>query len=1630
MRKVVAVLSATVLLLLPVCWAGAEDELPADAVLQAVTLLQTASGSRASFVRNNIDANQDETPESSNTSPSREGENEGRIRNDLLQATFQPQKIKTPSKKVRSSLQRVNTSQLTPSTSQQRVRTSEQKQNISRQRLRTLQKRLNAPPPSVVPQSEVQVVRGRVDASSNSVPVENLVGTDTSGNRGGSSSSRGNTRVKSKSEGNNEVVSTTFKKGRRGRARVVTVRRPLSNTATQTLSNTQAPEAEGRIGGDIELEDVNLKNIHSLGGWGKRLSAARSNSHSLKPLDDTTQRRDDDHELLAATTFRPKITHRRKSPTSSTSDTVSQRIPGRVTPSTRRGSNTRRRFQTPRPGGVNSDNRESTNKLQVTRPRVTRPTRPLPPVRSGNSPSTRPTHKNVASGQSGGTSIKPSAIKDGPPHVIEDIPRIPQDLPNEEATQNSESTNPQHPKLTPNHNSTPKPTQFPTNPPVTSNFLVPRPTTIFPFSSPGAITTFSPNGPIFQSTTPSPFITGVSNFPTQSPFTTFGHPSGSSFVSFSLNHVPVFQSSRVPSSPTHSPLTPASLFLTTAQPPVTTPSSSGFGSSALSTPRPPLLTSPVPALFSPSGIPQFLPSQSPQVTSPRPPASITSPSPFLSSTIGSVPLLPPNFNSISSPSPFAFTSPRPLLTSSRPNSFSSSRQQSFPSFSQPQSFVTPQSQSFPAPRPQSITSNQSPIFLSSFPTSATPHPSSITSPQSTAFKQNPSPNPTSFISTFHPFSSTTQRPIQFSPSTVTPLPPGFVNRSPGAIVEIPTTPQPPHISSFSQPFVHTNNQRTPFRGSSTFRSSQNQAFQGNAINNRFVNSPFERVRPLPSQSHNFPTLRPIQVNSRPTLPPIHAAPPPSQLESPTFIVGPQDPSPTSPSFSPTPTPSRFTLLPEKFDFGSRLPPSSTPVNILPPDFENSQVVSRSTVRPPFSNSNINQVSHKRDPPPLPPPPPPHSQRFDSSPTTATPPLPLQGTDDPFSFLKMQHELNTNALRNRGSTQTGVNPTRAPFFSVFSTTRPPRAPNHPVNFLVQKTKPGVSGKSQSTASFQRFDVPVPQVTSRPLGQPPSVINQANFHNSNILPGSTHSLTSPQTSAKSQRIQTHRNSFNRRPGSNTIIHPSKPQNTNIAPSQISSTLSPFFAAFGQPAFTRFGENTNHSPQANIHDRGNTHTDSPGLLRGSSLSRSPILGTIQTQTRGGHTGSSNNRPNRIQTNAPHNRSGNLSSRERGGRSTTIAPNTNTRTLQTNTQSAGNRANDQRNQSNRGKVRFADKLRDTELGDATFPTQQGSVTQGGTQNTGSSQSQTRNQGRGGRDQQLPSPPVIHFGGFVPMKSPTPNPSLVLTPPASPGPKRNSNPQEQLTPPPQRQAISPERLNRKLQTSNTHSGTNNNNAPFIFSTTTIPPSVTTFRGTFSFPSSQATHPPRSSNNIHTQNEPLVTVAPNTFLNLGTIRTPSTARSIIARSTTPGTVRPSFNQPLKPTLPPSLRLNQPVTPRPHITHTVIPTLPPPPSLLNIAQPSTLQPQFIKQSVTPKSRSALPILLESKQLIQPSNSASSSPQRRPTAQDPQSTKPRGPTVGGGTDIGGDSRAFQLTAPLTGKSFIFFRNGVNEYRVVWD
>ncbi|XP_050721611.1 uncharacterized protein LOC127001278 isoform X2 [Eriocheir sinensis] len=693
--------------------------------------------------------------------------------------------------------------------------------------------------------------------------------------------------VESQAAGDEVVVSTTFRNGSRGRARVVKVKRPVSGEAEgrelevkleKEVEEEKESEVKEEAKEEMDLSVITPSNVDLLGTWGRRLAPLESKSHSLKPLAVSSETKKTQPPRTRRPARRPStFTTVSPTPTTTTEPEATTYRPTRrpnLFPSRRRGQNNRNR---------------------------------LTPHRNG----TRTPPKDTLLGSNTEDDDEEDI------EVLDDVPRLPQV----------------------------KPLFTPTPPPF--SFLTPRPTPL----------------PLPQVPTATPGFFGQPVITTHRPPITFTTP-GTLGTFTSLPGT--FTS---PIAFVTTPFTPLRL----------TPSSVPVVSSPFSSPRP--------FLFTPS-----------VTTSPF--ASVT---PSIFTAIS--PAVPPS-PSLSSSSP-SLPSPRAPFISSNPAQFPVSSSPQLPS-SFPSAFTTTNSPSFSTPRPLLVT---------------TSHPAFVTTSRPSFFT---TPRP-SFFTTSEPSFNRIRRP-------------NIVNSS--GHPSQPSTPRP-----FSSQLENSNPGLSSFFESSRTQSQPHElSGRQHSVSTQFGNTPGQQGRPgAPTSfvtSHQSPpTLQPVPFRSlpsagvsRPSQSPFHQ----TEFSSPHRV------SPTSPSFSPTPTPSRlgFTSFPSAFVFHQPTTPTPRPF------------VTVSTPQPSFRTpeNHVDPFHFQQD-----------------------------GGTDPFSFLKTEHQQNTNFLPDRSETppqhtsSVSTSSPMAPFFRFFST-RPPRAPS--------TTLPPASA-SHFSGSFQSFNVPTPASHSQPQDTIPDV-----------------------------------------------------------------------------------------------------------------------------------------------------------------------------------------------------------------------------------------------------------------------------------------------------------------------------------------------------------------------------------------------------------------------------------------------------------------------------------------------------------------------------------------------------------------
>ncbi|XP_063598707.1 mucin-2-like [Penaeus indicus] len=677
-----------------------------------------------------------------------------------------------------------------------------------------------------------------------------------------------------------QKVSTEVRSGRRGRVRVVTLRRPLS-------------VSEVREDPPLDFTSLNLNNVNTFGGFGKRLTPLKPSG--LRPLA-SAESDDKDSATLAI-----------------------NRVPASAIPPS--GTRTQRPnvvVTTEGPRAVATTRAPSRGRFRPTRPPTASRTRPTTSVSTSltaeGPPATtfRPSITTTLSGllttAQGGPTTKqphvqfPSRSRAGAGRGT----TKPQVTSLRPITTTAQPFSPQRRKPGASRASTarPKPQESddvsaeeeeifivlkdvqritaprrPTNPSVVSNRVPPPsptpPPSNLPLSSAGGLRKARP--PHSQSLTPvalnslrpSPVTPegAVSSTRTKDqqnlPPSTFRPPLGTTFTKFSFGQANFTVVSN-PTSPPQSPHTPGT-FSATASP----------GASIAASLRPSVtsptsfVSSPRPSVTPPSS---FVSSLRPSITSPT-----TSPKPSFVSSRPSV-ISPTGF--VSSPRP-SITSPASFISSLRPSVTSSSPFVSSPR--PPVSFLTPLVSS---PRPAVTASN--PFVSSLIPLVSSPIPS-VSSP--TSFVSSPRPSvtsptsffssPNSFVTSPRPFISSAQPQVTSPKPFVTSATPS--NPNPFILSQRPTTNSNPFATSSRPSFSSPSQSGTPsnaFGIPSSFGTTSGTSSPFGTSPSIFHTSPSPFVttsRPFVTSSNNFPSSpfissrQPIVTSSQPAVTSPHSA---------------------------------------------------------------------------------------------------------------------------------------------------------------------------------------------------------------------------------------------------------------------------------------------------------------------------------------------------------------------------------------------------------------------------------------------------------------------------------------------------------------------------------------------------------------------------------------------------------------------------------------------------------------------------------------------------------------------------------------------------------------------------------------
>ncbi|XP_047478484.1 mucin-2-like [Penaeus chinensis] len=955
---------------------------------------------------------------------------------------------------------------------------------------RRLRGRSDHSPPN--PKANLKVVGVRVDASSNSVPMEKLLGADTSRHEKAVAreSFEGISERMDVDDPDVQKVSTEVRSGRRGRVRVVTLRRPLS-------------VSEVREDPPLDFTSLNLNNVNTFGGFGKRLTPLKSSG--LRPLasaesddkDSTTfaingvpasaiappgTRTQNQRPNVVVTTegpravattrapsrgrFRPTRppTASSSRPTTSASTSLTPEGPPATTfrPSitttlsglltTAQGAPTTKQPHVSFPSRSRVGAGRGTTKPQETSiRRITTTARPFLPQRRKPGASRASTARPKPQ-ESDDVSAEEEEIF----IVLKDVQRItaPRRLAN--------------PSVVSNRIPPPSPTP-PSNPPLSSAGGLRRARPPHSQSlTPVALNSLRPS-PV----TPEGAVSLTSTKDQQNlPPSTFRPPLGTTFTKFSFGQANFTVVSN-PTSPPQSPPTPGTFsatpslgFVSSPRPSITSPASfisslrpSVTSSSPfVSSPRPPvsfltpLVSSPRPAVTSPKPfVTSITPSNpNPFILSQRPSARPTNSNPFATSSRPSFSSpsqsgtpsnafgIPSSFGTTSSSgtsSPFGtspsifHTSPSPFVTTSRPFVTSSNNFPSSPFVSSRQPIVISSQPAVTSPHSAVTSARPAVTFPHSAVTSARP---AVTFPHSAVTSARPavtSPRPvvTTFLSNTTPRTSAS---FSFQPLSARPTTVVSLNPQQGSSIS----------NHPDENFTLHNAPKTPFRGFS-FQSFHPGLSSSTAIQLGGSEEPsgneFRKLSPssLPPRKPSRVSLSPIPSTAPTSLSTFPQTAFPANFGSvihsrPTFSTTLPPPALTTPRFAVTPSPSQINLD----------PPSPTTFNPRP--FPPPQPA----LQPPPSHFGSSQ-------------PRPDAQSL----STERPNLPSLTFTAPatFQFLKVspQGELST---QSSGTTQPEPTTFRGPFLQFFST---PGSSSTPSPF-------------QRTSNVQRFNSPSISTSSRP------------------------------------------------------------------------------------------------------------------------------------------------------------------------------------------------------------------------------------------------------------------------------------------------------------------------------------------------------------------------------------------------------------------------------------------------------------------------------------------------------------------------------------------------------------------------
>ncbi|KAK7067400.1 hypothetical protein SK128_013774, partial [Halocaridina rubra] len=265
--------------------------------------------------------------------------------------------------------------------------------------------------PSVTLPSSLKVVNVRVSASSNSIPMEKLVGADMSRHmdRKDSQSDESQESLNVVAPPDSEMVSETFMKGQRGMARVVKMRRPIAEPETREIPQE-----------NIDLTFFNPDNVFDFEIFGRKLGAKIEQKSSIISKEETNIHKNDG---TTSTSFRVKET----TPQRQSASTHSFSEPTTKSPQRQKQSRTRTRSTTVSPSNTASSTRRKNSRLtsrsRLTTSTPTRSSSPLRPLITTAAPklttkSTASTDEHKITTQTDGNTLgeeKPSFNFEPPP---------------------------------------------------------------------------------------------------------------------------------------------------------------------------------------------------------------------------------------------------------------------------------------------------------------------------------------------------------------------------------------------------------------------------------------------------------------------------------------------------------------------------------------------------------------------------------------------------------------------------------------------------------------------------------------------------------------------------------------------------------------------------------------------------------------------------------------------------------------------------------------------------------------------------------------------------------------------------------------------------------------------------------------------------------------------------------------------------------------------------------------------------------------------------------------------------------------------------------------------------------------